>query len=238
MAAVTIEVPEDIWRATSQSPEAFGRDARFLLACALLREGRLSSGVAARLGGLGRVDFVLAAGHLGVPAAHRRDEEISDETGPVVSDAGPIVALAAAGQLSLLGALYGSVLVPDAVFREVVAAGLGRPGAADLRRAPWAIRCDPNPAADPALAGVLGPGEAEAVDLASRRAAVLLTDDLRTRELAQASRGLRVRGTPGILRDASRRGLVPALPPLIEAMRARGYRLSDRVVEALYGREG
>ena len=41
------------------------------------------------------------------------------ESGPVVSNSGPLIALATVGQLDVLGSLYGSVLMPGAVFRKV-----------------------------------------------------------------------------------------------------------------------
>jgi len=59
----------------------------------------------------------------------------------VVSDASPLVSLARLGHLELLHALYGDVLVPEAVWQELVVQGAGQPGAAELGRAPWIRRC-------------------------------------------------------------------------------------------------
>jgi hypothetical protein len=39
----------------------------------------------------------------------------------VIADAGPIIALGIAGQLDVLGQLFGRVAVPEAVYVEVVA---------------------------------------------------------------------------------------------------------------------
>ena len=58
------------------------------------------------------------------------------ESGPVVSNSGPLIALATVGQLDVLGSLYGSVLIPGAVFREVTEAGGGRPGALEAELSP------------------------------------------------------------------------------------------------------
>jgi len=79
MGHLAIEIPDDVVLATGQSPEEFAREAKLLLALKLFEQGRLSSGKAAQLCGLGRVDFVLAAGRLGVPVADLDDEEMKRE---------------------------------------------------------------------------------------------------------------------------------------------------------------
>jgi predicted nucleic acid-binding protein len=55
----------------------------------------------------------------------------------VVTDATPLIALAKIGHLSLLEDLFGKVLTPAAVYAEVVAAGAGRGGAAEIQAARW-----------------------------------------------------------------------------------------------------
>lgn len=55
----------------------------------------------------------------------------------VVSDASPLIALSAVGRLDLLRELFGSVLIPAAVYAEVVQAGAGLPGANEVGGAEW-----------------------------------------------------------------------------------------------------
>jgi len=55
----------------------------------------------------------------------------------VVSDASPLINLARIGQLDLLRQLYGTMLLPEAVWQEVVVDGAGQPGAAEVRAADW-----------------------------------------------------------------------------------------------------
>src|SRR5205809_6276052 len=74
------------------------------------------------------------------------------ESGPVVSNSGPLIAVATVGQLDVLGSLYGSVLIPGAVFREVTEAGGGRPGALEVASATWIERVDVDPRPDRLLA--------------------------------------------------------------------------------------
>lgn len=154
------------------------------------------------------------------------------EPGPVVANAGPLIVLAAVGQLDLVGQLYGQVLVPETVFEEVTSAGAGRPGATELPAAAWAVRTKVDPPPDPLLAQDLGRGEAEAIALAVRRGArLVLLDDRRARQIAAVAYGLRVKGAPGILVAAKQRGLVGSVPPFLEQMRATGYFLAPAVIE-------
>ena len=55
----------------------------------------------------------------------------------VVSDAGPLIYLSSVGQLALLPALFGRVIVPWQVWDEVVGAGTGRLGSAAVAAASW-----------------------------------------------------------------------------------------------------
>jgi hypothetical protein len=61
----------------------------------------------------------------------------------VVADSGPLIALALGRCLHLLRDLYGKVLVPEAVWREVTEAGHGRTGAAEMAAASWLERRTP-----------------------------------------------------------------------------------------------
>jgi len=56
----------------------------------------------------------------------------------VVSDAGPIIHLSLVGRIDLLPSLYGQILIPDLVFKEVAQDGEGLTGSSELRNAEWA----------------------------------------------------------------------------------------------------
>jgi predicted nucleic acid-binding protein len=56
----------------------------------------------------------------------------------VVSNTSPLINLASVGLLDLLPKLYRRVLIPEAVWHEVVILGAGQPGANELAQAAWA----------------------------------------------------------------------------------------------------
>jgi predicted HTH domain antitoxin len=74
-----VDLPENLLLSTGQSREEFIREAKLLLAVKLFELGRLSSGRAAELCGLPRLDFLLTASRMGVPVADLDEAEMDRE---------------------------------------------------------------------------------------------------------------------------------------------------------------
>jgi predicted nucleic acid-binding protein len=154
------------------------------------------------------------------------------DEGPIVCNTGPLIALAMVGHLDVLAKLYRRVLIPEAVLREAVSAGSGRIGAAEVESASWLERVSGDLPLEPLLIQELGPGESEVIAAAHQlRARLVLIDERRARRIAEQAYGLRVKGSAGILVAAKKAGLIPVIQPLLESMRAQGYRLSQRLID-------
>lgn len=153
--------------------------------------------------------------------------------GPVVCDAGPLIALASVGQVELLSALYHRIVVPEPVLVEVVHSGAGRAGALEIGAATWLEIAPSKGAPDPLLAAELGAGESAVIRVAVQlRAPLVLIDERRARRIAVQVYGLAVKGTAGIFVAARRAGLLAKIRPLLEKLSRQGYYLSARLIEA------
>ena len=55
----------------------------------------------------------------------------------IVSDSSPLISLARIDKLDLLHRLYGELLIPQAVWHELVVKGVGQPGVEEIKSAAW-----------------------------------------------------------------------------------------------------
>ncbi len=147
----------------------------------------------------------------------------------IVSDAGPIIIFARIGWLSLLRDVTGSLLIPDAVYDEIVVKKGGMPGAAEVAQAAWIQKASvANRSIIDGLPSVLHEGEREAIALAKEPGAQLLIDEIRARRVA-GELGIDVIGTLRILAEAKRLGQITVVRPIIAQMQSEGYRF-DRIL--------
>jgi len=153
----------------------------------------------------------------------------------VIADANPIIFLSTLGKLDLLRKLYDRVLIPRAVYGEVVVQGEGQPGSRELKQADWieVVEVPEDHVLRGALLEDLDAGESEAIVLAvEMHAGLIIMDERRGRRVAQ-NMGLVVRGTLGVLVEARRKRLVPAITPLLDQLLSEGFRASKTVIAAL-----
>lgn len=152
----------------------------------------------------------------------------------VVSDTSPITNLAAIGQLDLLRQLYVTIIIPLAVYNEMVAVDKIVPGAIEIQTFGWVqtqLVVDAQRVIDiQANQDDIDLGEAEAIILALEvKADLLLMDERRGRALA-INYGLNVTGLLGVLLQAKRNGLIPAVKPLIDQLiKTADFRVSGQL---------
>ncbi len=156
----------------------------------------------------------------------------------VISDTGPLVALAKVDLLSVLRTLFGRVQIPEAVWSECH----GRHGPDTMRidqavEAGWLHVTTPSterrPHVPPRWSRNLGRGEVAALEtaLASDRALLIVDDRLARRAAMQLD--VNYLGTVRTLWLAERRKVIDSAAVVIERMAAYGYRVSPKILHAL-----
>jgi len=150
----------------------------------------------------------------------------------VVADTSPINYLVLIGQQDILPALFGRVIIPQAVFEE-----LQRDSAPSIVRdwvagSPGWLEVQPSPAVEDASLAKLHAGEREAILLVEQlHGDLLLIDERKGRRIA-ASRNIAVLGTVGILEQAALRGLID-LPETLARLQETSIRVPDELIQRL-----
>ncbi len=151
----------------------------------------------------------------------------------IICNTSPLQYLHQLGLLNMLKALVGQLIVPPAVVAELAegrARGIDLP---DLGQLDWVIVRPPLSTAAAPLVTELGLGETQVLMLALESLdAVVVLDDALARQLAEAL-GLRLTGTLGILLDAKRAGLLPAIAPHLDRLQALRFRLAAHTKAAV-----
>jgi predicted nucleic acid-binding protein len=137
----------------------------------------------------------------------------------IVSDTSPINNLAAIHRLCLLHQLYGTVLIPEAVYRELTDPKFPVSGATEVQSFDWIqTRVVSDRTLVEALSNELDIGEAEAIALAVEIKVDRVLLDERRGRLVATRLNLRYTGVLGILVEAKSQGLITEVKPLLNAL--------------------
>lgn len=151
-----------------------------------------------------------------------------------VADSSTLIALVSIGHLDLLREFHGEILIPPAVWQEVVVEGSGRPGSLEVKEAwqtGWIKIIPPeNRELVRLLERELDEGEAEAIALAIEvKADIIFLDEPEARRVAEFQ-GLSKAGVVGILLRAKLEGKIPSLRAEFDKLRhEHGFRLSEAI---------
>ena len=159
----------------------------------------------------------------------------------VVSDSSVLIGLSSIGRLALLHNKYpDGVLIPVAVWREVVEQGEKRPGARKVDQADWITVYDvKNWEMVQILKMELDEGEAEAIALACEVETDVVLLDERDARRAAKQLGLRVLGTVGILVWAKRGGKITSLRENLDKLKSMAkFRISQILYDRALGEVG
>lgn len=151
-----------------------------------------------------------------------------------VSNSSVLIALSSIGQLELINQRFpDGVMIPQAVWKEVVETGRGRIGAEYVAKASFLTI---SPVTNTSLVSLLklelDEGESEAIALfLEQPTQAILLDEKNARRIAKRM-NLRVLGTVGILIWAKENGLISNLKEQLDALQSVGkFRLSNLIYE-------
>lgn len=150
----------------------------------------------------------------------------------VVVNTTPLIALSHVGQLDILKKLYGEIIIPKAVYRELSVKTESTCKKAVDRSLEW-IRVEniKNQMAKTMYKTQLHDGEVEVMILSKEIAAdVVIIDDANAKKHAKYL-GLPVTGTLGVLIKAKREGLINELKPILYQMTENGIYISQSLIE-------
>jgi len=149
----------------------------------------------------------------------------------VVSNTSPIINLAMVGRLDLLHQLYDKIIIPQAVYNEIVVLGSGQPGSKEIQNEKWfEVRAIKNTNLANALKIELDEGEAEAIALAVELKAGLLLLDEKLGRKAASRFGIDFIGLLGMIVDAKQRDIIPEGKTIIDNLiQQAGFWIQERL---------
>jgi predicted nucleic acid-binding protein len=155
----------------------------------------------------------------------------------VIADASPLNYLILIGDVDVLRQMYGRVVVPAGVARELMARGSPSIVQTWASAAPDWIEVRRVDVPAEAGLGAVDEGEAEAIVLAEGlRPDVLLIIDDRDGRREATRRGIATTGTLGVLNDAAERGLID-LAAALDRLDRTTFRVSPALLRDLLERE-
>ena len=144
----------------------------------------------------------------------------------VVANTTPLIALADIGHLDLLQKLYQEILIPPSVFEEIKS----EPARSQIRQSEWIKILDiKKPASRMAFRSRLHAGEIDVILLAQEQSADLVILDDNAAKKTAKFHGLSVTGTLGILIRAKELGYLSFVKPVMQALLADGFFISEEV---------
>ena len=154
----------------------------------------------------------------------------------IISDTTPIISLIKINRLDLLQKLFGEILIPEAVYRELTTNALFENEAKIVKASAFlktsAVQNRKSLQLLQAVSG-LDDGESEAIILADElKSDVLIIDERKGRKVAQKL-GIKITGTVGVLLQAHDENMIAAdeIKTYLDQLKNSNIRLSDSLIQ-------
>lgn len=154
----------------------------------------------------------------------------------IISNASPLIGLCSINLLDILKELWTEIIIPEAVYREVVINGSGKQGSSAIADAcdKWIkVYSVKNLRVAEVLRAILDEGESEVIALGQEINADLVLLDNREPRLFASTINLKVIGTVGIIKLAWQKGLIKEPIEEIYKLRSKGFWISSSLIEQI-----
>jgi predicted nucleic acid-binding protein len=156
----------------------------------------------------------------------------------VVIDASPLITLFKSQQAYLLNQLFSQILVPEAVWNEVIKNKYDDLASQGIVNVNWLKKVRVNKIPEVITQRDLGKGESEVLTFALNHPTIrAMLDDHAARQCAK-SLGIPTLGTGGMLILAKQRGILLSVTEALEKLRAAGMWISDDLFKLLTAKVG
>ena len=156
----------------------------------------------------------------------------------IAINASPLITLFKSRQATLLPQLFEEILVPAAVWKEVVVAGPTDIAAQQLQQVDWISVVDSVDVIPSVAAWDLGKGETEVLSLVAHLPGYAAVVDDRAARRCAAALKLPTLGTGAVIVLAKQQGLISQIAPGLQALRNAGLYLSDGLIVLLKQQAG
>ena len=159
-------------------------------------------------------------------------------TKTIIADSSPLIVLLKSDLEDVLPGLFDEILVPEAVWQEILAGGERDVAKQKLPLLSWVDRIPAIAVSEEIENYNLGKGETEALSLALEilEAGVIL-DDFAARKCARKLK-IPFIGTGGLLISAKRKNLISSVSEALKTVQSEGLWLSDAIIEMLLEKAG
>jgi len=152
---------------------------------------------------------------------------------PIVADSSPLISAARAHRLCLVRKVYRTLILPEAVYNEIVIQGRSKPGASEIKKAKneWIqVMTVQNRQAVQNLQVKFGIGESEAIVLAEELKTTLLADEAAV-ILEARRRGIPLTSTIMMLFEAKTKGFTPSIKKELDKFIKAGFRIDEELYQ-------
>ena len=151
----------------------------------------------------------------------------------IICNSSPIIGLAKVDRLDIIEKLYREIIVPEAVFDELITKGMGKAKTAEINELLdqniVKVQKVKNRELIRALRKDLDYGESEAIALALElQADLVILDEKDARDIAEFY-NLKKTGLPGILIRAKERGIISSVKGYMDRLIKAGFRIDDNL---------